>query len=179
MTRLVAAYDAIVDRLNRDADWLLPTLARLVFAAVLAGYFWSSAATKFDGILTPSVGAFAQIYPKAFEAAGYDSSKLGLFPHLVVLFGGWAEFLLPLCLTIGLFTRISALGMIGFVVVQSMTDIWGHMVDAATIGVWFDRLSDAPILDQRAFWVMILMVLVLKGAGPLSLDRFIARILQR
>ena len=61
--------------------------------------------------------------------------------------------------------------MIGFVVVQSLTDIVGHGVDAATIGAWFDRASGALILDQRAFWVLVLLVRVFKGAGPLSLDR--------
>ena len=61
--------------------------------------------------------------------------------------------------------------MIGFVVVQSLTDIVGHGADAATIGAWFDRASGALILDQRAFWVLVLLVRVFKGAGPLSLDR--------
>ena len=60
--------------------------------------------------------------------------------------------------------------MIGFVLVQSLTDIFGH---GAAAGAWFDRASDAVILDQRAFWVFLLAVLVLKGAGPLSADRLL------
>ena len=158
-------------RLDAAGDWVLPTLARLVFAAVLLVYFWASALTKFDGVFAPSTGAFAQIYPRALEAVGYDAGQLGVLPYLVVLLGGWAEFVLPALIVLGLLTRAAALGMIGFVVMQSLTDIWGHMADAATIGGWFDRASDALILDQRAFWVMSLIVLVFKGAGPLSLDR--------
>ena len=70
----------MIRNINQMGDWLLPTLARLIFAAVLLGYFWASALTKFDGPFTPSVGAFAQIYPRAFEAAGYDAGQMGLPP---------------------------------------------------------------------------------------------------
>lgn len=175
MTRVLPLIDAISATLGRIGDWLLPSLARLVFAAVLLIYFWSSALTKFDGIFTPSTGAFAQIYPRAFAAVGYDAGQMGLIAHLVVLLGAWAEIALPLLVTLGLFTRVAALGMIGFVVVQSLTDIVGHAADPATVGAWFDRASDAAILDQRALWGMILLVLVFKGAGPWSLDRLLRR----
>lgn len=165
----------MIRTINQTGDWLLPTLARLIFAAVLLGYFWASALTKFDGPFSPSVGAFAQIYPRAFEAAGYDAGQMGLFAHLVVLAGGWAEFALPALVVLGLLTRLAALGMIGFVVMQSLTDIFGHGVGAETIGTWFDRASDGLILDQRAFWVVLLATLVLKGAGPVSLDKLLFR----
>jgi putative oxidoreductase len=170
MNRLFQHVASAVRVLDESGDWILPSLARFAFAAVLMLYFWASAATKFDGVLTPSLGAYAQIYPRAFEAAGYDPRQLSLFAHLVVLLGGWAEVVLPLMVVLGLFTRLAALGMIGFVAVQSLTDIYGHLVDAATIGAWFDRVPDAAILDQRALWVVVLGVLVFKGAGPVSLD---------
>jgi len=173
MNTLISAYSAIASRLER-ADWLLPTLARLVFAGVLLFYFLNSGMTKLGdgvaGIWTPSVGAYAQIFPKAIEAAGYDTEALSLFHTLVVLGGTWAEFILPVLIVIGLFTRIAALGMIGFVVVQSLTDVYGHGATDA-IGAWFDRFADAAILDQRAFWVLMFLILVFKGAGPLSVDR--------
>jgi putative oxidoreductase len=173
MIRVIDLADSATAPLDRAADWLLPTLARFGFAAVLSGYFWSSGLTKFDSIFVPSVGAYAQIFPKAFEAAGYDTHALGLIPYLIALFAGWAEVVLPLLIVIGLMTRLSALGMIGFAVVQSLTDVIGHMADSATIGAWFDRASDAVILDQRTLWVILLAILVLKGAGPLSLDRVV------
>lgn len=156
--------------LNRQADWLLPTLARLVFVAVLFGYFWASALTKFDGPFSPSMGSYAQIFPKAFEAVGYDPSGLSLWHSLVVLAGGYAEFVLPVLIVLGLLTRLAALGMMGFVLVQSLTDIMGH---GASAGAWFDRASDALILDQRALWFLLLAVLLCKGAGPLSADRYL------
>ncbi|MCB2135819.1 MAG: DoxX family membrane protein [Rhodobacteraceae bacterium] len=176
---MLALYDRLAGGLTRIAPAALPTLARLAFAAVLLVYFWNSARTKIgDGILglvRPSDGAYIQIFPKAVEAAGYDTSQLGLFHWAVAFAGTWAELLLPLLILLGLFTRLAALGMIGFILVQSATDILGHGVAGDDLGRWFDAASGALILDQRTLWVVLLSALVLMGAGPLSLDRFLAR----
>lgn len=170
MTRLLAPYAALARFCDRQADWVLPALSRLVFAAVLLGYFWSSALTKFAGPFTPSTGAYGQIFPRAFDAVGFDETKLGLWHWAVALAGAYAELILPALIVLGLMTRLAALGMMGFVVVQSLTDIFGHGVSP---GVWFDRASDAVILDQRALWALLLAVLLCKGAGPLSVDRLL------
>lgn len=168
---------SIAARLDRMGEQALPLLARLVFAGVLLMYFWASGATKLGpgifGILRPDAGAYIQIFPRGFEAVGYDVSQFGVYHWAVVVAGTAAEFILPLLILLGLLTRLAALGMIGFIVVQSLTDIVGHGADAATLGRWFDRASDALILDQRAFWVLALLILVFKGAGALSVDRFI------
>ncbi len=178
---LRAAHDAAFEALRRALDgWFVETAARLVFAAVLFGYYWNSALTKVGdglaGFFTISDGAFVQILPAQMEAAGYDSSQIATFPWgLVVAAGTYAEFLLPLLIVAGLLTRLAALGMIGFVLVQSYVDVAFHGADAATLGALFDRLPGAAILDQRALWVFLLAVLVAKGAGPLSLDALFGR----
>lgn len=176
MTALLNLYARLSAMLETALSPLLPLLARLTFAAVLLGYFWSSALTKLGpgifGIFAPSPGAFAQIYPRAMEAVSYDSSKLGLIPHLVVVAGTLAEFILPALIVLGLLTRLAALGMIGFIAVQTATDIVGH---GASLGGWFDNASDAPISDQRTLWVFLLLVLVARGGGSLSLDRLLLR----
>ncbi|MDG2340694.1 MAG: DoxX family protein [Paracoccaceae bacterium] len=157
-------------------DWLVPTLARLLFASALVGYFWASGLTKLGdgvfGIFQPSVGAYAQIFPKVMESVVYDVSQLNFFHWLVVVAGTLAEFVLPALILIGLLTRLTSLGMIGFIVVQTLTDLFGHgaIEHKGTLGALFDRFPDAIVLDQRAFWVFALTVLVIKGAGPLSLD---------
>lgn len=162
-------------------DALLPLLARFTLGAVLALYFWASAVTKlgdgFFGFLLPSAGAYVQIFPHAMENVGYDPSALGLWYWAVVTAGTWAEFILPLTILIGLFTRFSALGMIGFIIVQSLTDLYGHGLagDAKFIGHWFDRIPDAMLMDQRLLWVFPLIVLVVKGAGAPSIDRALMR----
>lgn len=173
MTSLPSTYTSITNRLDRS-DWLLPTLARFLFAAILLIYYLNSGMTKLgdglSGLWTPSVGAYAQIFPKAIEAAGYDTSALSFYHKIVVVLGTWAEFILPVLIVAGLLTRLAALGMIGFVVVQSLTDVLGHG-QSGVLGAWFDRFSDGIIMDQRALWVFLLLVIVIKGAGPLSFDR--------
>ncbi len=175
----IALHNLAFSWTDRLAPILLPTLARFIFAAVLLVYYWNSGLTKLGGdvlggLFSPSFNAFAQIFPKGAEAVSYDITQASLFQKLVVLAGTWAEFILPALIIVGLLTRLSALGMIGFVVVQSLTDIWGHNADAKTIGSWFDVDSASLILDQRAFWVFLLLYLVMRGAGPLSLDAAIS-----
>ena len=178
MIALVRFYSSIVTILQRG-EWILPTLARFLFAAVLAVYFWISGLTKVgDGILgifQPSLGAYAQIFPRVMEQIGYDVDALSLYHWAVVTAGTLAEFILPVLIILGLLTRLSAIGMIGFIVVQSLTDLLGHNKwdDSLVLGAWFDAPSNSLIMDQRSLWVFLLLVLVIKGAGPLSLDRAI------
>ena len=176
---LTSAHNTVFSGLERMTVPLMTTLARFVFAAVLLLYYWNSGLTKlgegFTGFLFPRDGAYIQIFPKTVEAAGYDFSQLGIFHWAVVTAGTWAEFILPLLIVLGLFTRLAALGMIGFVFVQSWVDLFGHGgIANGTLGAWFDRMPDGIILDQRAFWIFILLYLVLRGGGPLSLDRILS-----
>ena len=178
MNSLISLHNSLFQTLEQATrGWLFPTLARFTFAATLLFYYWTSALTKlgegFTGLFRPSLGAYAQIFPRQMEAVGYDAGQLSDFHWLVVLAGTHAEFLLPALIVLGLATRLAALGMIGFVTVQSLTDLYGHggIAHPETLGAWFDRFPDGVILDQRLFWVFVLLVLVVKGAGPLSLDR--------
>ncbi|MEM6577691.1 MAG: DoxX family protein [Pseudomonadota bacterium] len=178
MKTLISLQRALFGPLER-ADWLLSTLARFLFAAILLMYFWVSGLTKLGdglfGFLNPSLGAYAQIWPRAMEAAGYDVTQMTGFQTLVVMAGTWAEFILPVLIIIGLLTRFAALGMIVFVIVQSLTDLIGHnkLSDPIVFGAWFDKAPDGIIMDQRMLWIFLLLVLVMKGAGPLSVDRMI------
>lgn len=179
MKAILALHDRAAGLLDRLALGALPTLARLGFAGVLLVYFWTSARSKLGegplGFLNPRDGAYIQIFPKTVAAVGYDVSQLSLFHDLVVLAGTLAELTLPALILVGLFTRLAALGMMGFVVVQSLTDVYGHDVAGDDLGRWFDAASDALILDQRSLWMLLLAVLVFLGAGPLSLDRLLRR----
>ncbi len=176
---LTSLHNAIFSGLEHIATPVLTTLARFIFAAVLLVYYWNSGLTKlgdgFLGFLFPSDGAYIQIFPKTVEAAGYDFSALGAYHWAVVVAGTWAEFLLPLAIVLGLFTRLAALGMIGFIAVQTWVDLYGHGgIENGTLGAWFDRMPDSIVLDQRAFWMFILLYLVFRGGGPLSVDRILS-----
>ena len=155
---------------------LLPTLARFTLSATLLVFFWRSALTKigdgFSGLWTPSLDAFVQVIPWRMEAVGYDPQALGWIEHVIVVAGMWAEILLPLLIAVGLFTRLSALAMTGFIAVMSLVDHFGHGV---ALGRWFDGAPDAVLMDQRLYWFLALMVLMLLGGGKLSVDRFLER----
>ena len=181
IARITALHRRIFGAVEaRLGDWFTGLAARFVFAAVLLVYYLNSATTKigegFFGFLFITDNAYFQILPSVVEAYDYDASQVPLIPYgLVVAAGTYSEFLLPLLIVLGLFTRIAALGMIGFTLVQSFVDIAYHGADADTIGAWFDRFSDAVILDQRALWVFLLIYLVVHGPGRASLDYLLSR----
>jgi putative oxidoreductase len=180
ITPIRALHDQVFGAVEGHfGPWLPGLFARLVFAAVLLAYFLNSAMTKIGqgvlGFLTVTDSAYFQILPPVVEAHGFDVSQVPFLPWgLVVHLGTYAEIVLPMLIVVGLFTRLAALGMIGFVVVQSFVDIAFHHADDKTIGALFDRLPDSAILDQRALWMVLLVYLVVRGAGAVSLDRLLA-----
>lgn len=177
--RLVSLHGSVFSGIEHVLDgWFLQLGARFAFASVLFLYYWNSAMTKIgDGIfgfLSLKVGAFAQILPTVAAEHSYNISKIPFFPyHLIVYAGTYAEIVLPLLIVVGLFTRLAALGMIGFIVAQTYVDIQFHNVDEKTVGAMFDRIPDAMISDQRLLWSFVLLVLVVKGGGFLSLDKLL------
>lgn len=168
-------HDALFFLFRKTESWLPGLAARFVFGGVLFMYFFNSAKTKVgdlpDGFFQLQDNAFFQIVPKVVEQFDYDASQIPLFPYkLIVYIGTYAEFVLPVLILVGLFTRISAVGMIVFVLVQSYVDITAHAVGAETTGALFDNASNSAILDQRALWIFLLLYLVIYGAGKLSID---------
>ncbi|MFC2966833.1 DoxX family protein [Acidimangrovimonas pyrenivorans] len=169
MRRALTALFAPQNRPGPAGASALSLLARLVFASVLLRFFLSSFATKIDGFGL-SAGAYVQILPRQMEAAGYDPAMLSWPLHLVVGAGTLAELMLPLLVVLGLATRPAALAMLGFVAVMSLTDIYGHGIEAATIGHLFDTDPYGTILDQRLMWGFVLLVPLWLGGGAVSLD---------
>lgn len=180
MSSLISLQERLFSPLAR-LEGLLPLIARFLFAATLFMWFLNSALTKIEpgvfGFLTPSIGAYVSILPQAFDAAGYDASGLSLFQKAVVLFGTWGEFILPVLVILGLFARASALAMIGFIIVLSLTDLIGHNKwdDVQVWGAWFDGDPTSQITDVRVYWIFAMLVIVFKGGGWLSLDSLLSR----
>ncbi len=180
INKLISIHDRGFTQLGTITDkWLLGLLARLTFFAVLYFYFVNSFSTKigdgFFGFLSIADSAYYQIALPAVDAAGGDISAISFLPWgLIVHLGTYAEFLLPLLIVLGLFTRLAAIAMIGFVAVQTVVDITVHMVDSATVGALFDIYSDSLIADQRTLWLFLLLYLVFKGAGTISLDAILS-----
>jgi putative oxidoreductase len=133
---------------NRAADavdrLIGHSLLALAARFAIAGIFFMSARTKVEGFLTVTdgaIGLFAEEY------------KLPLLsPELGAHLAAYAEHLFPVLLVLGLFTRLSALALLGM---TAVIQIFVYP-DA-----WPTHLS----------WAALLLYLVARGGGVLALDR--------
>jgi len=160
--------------------WFIEALARLLFLAVLLQYFWNSGKTKIGegigGIFQIQDSAYFQILGEAgMISYDFDTANIPWYIDFIVHLGTYSEFILPLLIILGLFTRIAAIGMAIFVLVQSYVDIYVHKVSEKTIGSLFDGDALSVIMDQRALWMFLFIVLIVKGGGKLSLDYLLAK----
>ncbi len=106
------------------------------------------------------------------KEASFQVANVSLEADLIVLFGTWAEFILPVFIVIGLFGRLSSLGMIIFIGVMTYVDVSAGNLNAETWGALFDGQEKGE-WDRRALWVFLLLVIVIKGPGPLSVDKLL------
>lgn len=135
----------LLARLAAAATWLTPhSLLALVNRMALAGIFWLSARTKVEGWFTVSDSAYALFR---------EEYKLPLLPpELAAQMATVAEHVFPMLLVLGLFTRLSALALLGMTLVIQVF----VYPDA-----WPTHLS----------WAGLMLYLVGRGAGNVSLDR--------
>jgi putative oxidoreductase len=141
------------------ADDLLALLARVS----MAGVFWRSGQTKVEGLQIDLVdGRFTLAWPRLAPQAldlFRDEYRLPLLaPELAAMLATWAEHLLPLALLLGLATRLSALGLL------AMTAVIQLLVYPSA---W----------PTHGAWAAALLLLVLRGPGAWSLDRWVAHAL--
>lgn len=171
--KAVKSLYAYIDKiLQHTLTPLLPLLARLVFAATLLPFFINSAWTKIGASpFSPSIGAYAQILPQKAATLNYNPASFSWLDWLIVMAGTYGEIILPVLIVIGLMTRLAALGMTGFIFVMTFVDINGHNVMA---GLLFDRHINS-VIDQRVFWVFLLIVIAGYGAGRFSCDHLLCR----
>jgi putative oxidoreductase len=140
-TGLRAAWNRVADALER---WIGHSLLALAARFAIAGIFFMSGRTKVEGWLSVSDSAIALF------ADEYRVPVLS--PELAAHLATYAEHLFPVLLALGLFTRVSALALLG------MTAVIQVFVypDA-----WPTHLS----------WAGLLAYLAGRGAGAWSLDR--------
>jgi putative oxidoreductase len=136
---------------NRAADTLSGlvghTLLALVARLAIAAVFFLSGRTKVDGVLTLTDGTYTLFR---------DEYKVPLLPpELAAHLAAYAEHLFPILLVLGLFTRLSALALLGMTaVIQCFVypDAW----------------------PTHLTWAGLLLYLIGRGAGPVSFDRLFA-----
>jgi putative oxidoreductase len=145
MTALVSIFNRLAELAGR----LLPdTLLLLVARFGIAAVFFQSGRTKVEGWLTITDSTHY-----LFET---DYKLPFVPPELAAPMATYAEHLFPILLVLGLGTRFAALGLLGM---TTVIEVFVYP-DA-----WPTHLS----------WAAILLPLIAKGGGAISLDRLLRR----
>jgi putative oxidoreductase len=138
---LRSIWNRIADRLGlMVGDSLLVLVARLAIAAI----FLMSGRTKVSGFLT--------VTPSTYELFRTEYSLPLITPELAAHLATYSEHLFPLLLVLGLFSRLSALALLGMTLVIQVF----VYPDA-----WPTHLS----------WAGLLLLIAARGGGAVSLDR--------
>jgi putative oxidoreductase len=132
-------------------------LARFSLAAV----FWSSGQTKVQGLVINLVDGDVQLgWPRLADGAVAlfrDEYRLPLLaPEWAAVMAATAEHVLPLLLLLGLASRLSALGLLGMTAVIQLLVYPGAYATHGT-------------------WAALLLLIVARGPGVVSLDHLLAR----
>ena len=107
---------------------------------------------------------------KLFTEGGVDRlagglAKLGLEPaYPLALYIALLEFAGGLMLALGLFTRLIATLVVGFMAVAAFHVHWGNGF------LWIQKGYEYPL-----FWGLVCIAIAIRGAGPMSLDAKMGR----
>lgn len=148
MNFITAPYNRAVELMS--APWV-ESLMLLFVRISLAGIFWRSGRTK---VVEGSWLTISETTKYLFQE---DYKNVPLPAELSAYLSTYAEHLLPILLVIGLFTRLSALGLIGMTMVIQIfvfPEAWWsvHMI-----------------------WIALALTLIVRGGGQFSLDAIVAR----
>ena len=140
---LLATWNRMAGRLGElIGDSFLVLVARFSIAAI----FFMSGQTKVSGFLT--------ITPSTYELFRTEYALPLISPELAAHLAAYSEHVFPVLLVVGLFTRFSAMALLGMTFV---IEVFVYP-DA-----WPTHLS----------WAGLLLLIIARGAGKLSLDRLI------
>ena len=141
--------------LARHATAIEP-LALLLFRWWVAMAFWKAGVVKFDDPSGTSY-LFSYVYHVPL-----------LSPAFAAFLGTWIELITPWLLGLGIFARPTAafLFVYNIIAVISYPDLWPH-------GFWHG-LVGSDFSDHK-IWGMMLLMVVARGAGTLSIDAWLGR----
>ena len=142
-----ARSPSLFDRCGALLTRLVPhDLLALVDRVGIAAIFWLSGRTKVEGFLT--------LTDSAYELFRTEHKLPLIPPEIAAHLAAYAEHAFPILLVLGLFTRYAALALLGMTLVIQLF----VYPDA-----WPTHLS----------WAGLLLYLVGRGGGRLSLDRLL------
>ena len=156
-SQTIKLIQRLFSMLGRIPDSLIAAVGRFSIAAV----FWKSGQTKIEGLAIDLVnGEFYFGWPHLSDSAlalfKYEYRLPLIPPELAAPMAAFAEHLFPLLLLVGLATRFSALAL---------------LVGTLTIQIFV--YPDA--YPTHGVWAAVLLYLIAKGPGKISLDHWLAR----
>jgi len=141
-------YDAATAWLSgRVPESLLLLFVRIAFG----GIFWRSGQTKVEA------GSWFTLTDATRELFRTEYAGVPIPPEIAAPLANAAEHIFPALLLVGLFTRLSALGLLGMTLTIQIfvyPDAW-----------W----------PEHSLWVALALVLVMRGGGLISLDALLTR----
>lgn len=145
---------ALLERIPHSA---IALLARFSIALT----FWTSGQTKIEGLVLDPIGGnvalgWPHLSENAVELFRSEYALPVIPPELAAYLAATAEHLLPLLLLLGLASRLSAFGL---------------LVMTMVIQVFVYPLA----YPTHALWAALLLYLMARGPGALSLDHVLAR----
>lgn len=141
LVRIRDAWNAIAGRLDAAIG---DGLLSLIARIAIAAIFLQSGRTKVEGFLT--------VTPSAVELFREEYKLPILSPEVAAHLAAWAEHLFPALLIVGLLSRPSALALLAM---TAVIEIFVYPL------AWPTHLA----------WAGLLLVVIARGAGPVSLDR--------
>lgn len=148
MDRILKFYDRMVTLVS---NCKLQNLTLLFTRIVLAGVFWRSGRTKVDE------GSWFSISDNTYFLFQEEYKGVPLPSDLAAVMATVSEHLFPILLVLGLFTRLSALALLGMTLVIQVfvyPEAWWQV---------------------HSLWVTMALVLIVRGGGSISLDAPLAR----
>lgn len=143
MNGILTSYDRAVSFI---AGCRMQNLTLLFTRFVLAGIFWRSARTKVEE------GSWFSISDTTYFLFAEEYSGVPLPSDLAAVLATASEHVFPILLVLGLFTRLSALALLGMTMVIQIfvyPEAW-----------W-------PV---HSLWAALALILIMRGAGSISLD---------
>jgi putative oxidoreductase len=153
IARAILGLNALFARIPEDAIKLLARVS-------LAVTFWASGQTKIEGLVLDPIGwnvelGVPRVSESAIELFHTDYALPLIDPTLATYLAAFAEHLLPVLLLLGLATRLSALGLLLMTLVIQV-------------------LVYPSAYPTHGLWAALLLYLMARGPGRVSLDELIA-----
>ncbi len=159
--RMVALLEGLVRAFSRIPESAIQLLARISVAVT----FWASGQTKIEGLVIDPIGwnldlGWPSLSENAVELFRSEYALPLIPPELAAPMAAVAEHVLPLLLLLGIATRFSAAALL-------------FMTLVIQVFVYPDAYA------THGLWAALMLYLMARGPGPLSLDRLVAGHYQR